>query len=167
MQHAAHHSHPRPPPVDSLDDNHTVRLQEYTLFQLTANRRTHYPVTPKKEGSSYGLFSTGLKTFCVSWNTLCFRELLLSFVLWFTWQGCAGAVEVEGVAGDAGVLEDVGGAEVGGFSGSLLLSGSITHSLEKEMSSSATSPLKPSPCSYLKTIWEGKELVWPRCHLLN
>lgn len=61
-------------------------------------------------------------------------------------------VEVEGVAGDVGVLEGVGGAEVGDVSGSLLLSGSNTHSLEKETSSSATSPLTPSPRSYLKTI---------------
>lgn len=61
------------------------------------------------------------------------------------------------MAADVGVLEDVGGAEVGDVSGSLLLSGSTTHSLEKDMSSSATSPLKPSPCSYLKTIWEGRK----------
>lgn len=50
------------------------------------------------------------------------------------------------------VLEDVGGAEVGDVSGSLLLSGSNTHSLEKETSSSAMSPLTPSRRSYLKTI---------------
>lgn len=61
---------------------------------------------------------------------------------------CVGVVEVE--AGE--VLEDVGGAEVGDVSGRLLLSGSNTHSLEKEMSSNATSPLRPSPRSYLKTI---------------
>jgi len=46
----------------------------------------------------------------------------------------------------------VGGAEVEDGSGSLLLSGSNRHSLEKEMSSSATSPPRPSPRSYLKTI---------------
>lgn len=57
-----------------------------------------------------------------------------------------GAVEVEAVAGD------VGGEEVGDVSGNLLLSGSNTHSLEKDMSSSATSPLGPSPGLYLKTI---------------
>lgn len=77
MQHAAHHSHPRPPPVGSLDNNHTVRLREYTHFQLTANRRTHCPVTPKKEGSSYGLFS-GLQVFHASWNIVCLKELLWS-----------------------------------------------------------------------------------------
>ena len=49
MQHAAHHSRPRPPPGDSLDDNHTVKLPEYTVFQLTANRRTHYPASSKKD----------------------------------------------------------------------------------------------------------------------
>lgn len=57
MQHAAHRSHPRPPPAGSLDDNHTVRLPQYT--QLTANRKTHYPATPpEKEDSRYGLFKT-------------------------------------------------------------------------------------------------------------
>lgn len=40
-----------------------------------------------------------------------------------------------------GVLEDVDGAEVVDVLGSLVFSGSNTHSLEKEMSSSATSPL--------------------------
>lgn len=61
-----------------------------------------------------------------------------------------GAVEV--VGGDVGVLEVIGGAEVVDVSGSLLLSGSNTHSLEKEMSSRAMRPLKLPPCSYLKTI---------------
>lgn len=42
-------------------------------------------------------------------------------------------------------VEAVGGADVGGVSGSLLLSGSKIHSLEKEMSSSATRPLGVSP----------------------
>lgn len=79
MQHAAHHSHPHPPPVDSLDDNHTVRLPEYTLFQLTANRKTHYPATPQKEGSSYGLFSSGLQTFM--FQGTCFTELLFELVI--------------------------------------------------------------------------------------
>lgn len=56
------------------------------------------------------------------------------------------------MAGDVGVFEDVGGAEVEDVSGSLLLSGSNMHSREKEISSSATSPLGPSARSYLKTI---------------
>lgn len=49
----------------------------------------------------------------------------------FTWQGL------------------VGGVEVGDVSGSSLLAGSNTHSLEKEMPSSATRPRGPSPRSYL------------------
>lgn len=54
---------------------------------------------------------------------------------------------------DVAAGEVVGGAEVGDVSGSSLLVGSNTQSLEKEMSSSATSPLWPSLSSYLKTIW--------------
>ncbi|TNN55457.1 hypothetical protein EYF80_034339 [Liparis tanakae] len=58
--------------------------------------------------------------------------------------------------GRVGVVESdevgVGGAEVEDGSGSLLLSGSNRHSFEKEMSSSATSPPRASPRSYLKTI---------------
>lgn len=57
-----------------------------------------------------------------------------------------GAVDTEGEVGEVGVTE------VGEGSGSSLFSGSNTHSLEKEMSSRATSPLCPSPCTYLKTI---------------
>lgn len=48
IQHAAHHSHPHPPPRGSLDDSHIVMLLEYTLFQLTANRKTDYPAKAKK-----------------------------------------------------------------------------------------------------------------------
>lgn len=50
------------------------------------------------------------------------------------------------------MLEVDGGAEVDDRSGSSLLSGSNTQSLEKDTSSSATRPLGPSPSSYLKTI---------------
>ena len=53
------------------------------------------------------------------------------------------------------MLEDVGGVEVGNVSGSSLLLGSNTHSLLKDTSSSATRPLRPCPCSYLKTICGG------------
>lgn len=42
----------------------------------------------------------------------------------------------------AGVFEVVAGLDVGEVSGRLLFSGSNTHSLEKEMSSTATSPLR-------------------------
>lgn len=62
-----------------------------------------------------------------------------SFQLLFTRQGLVGVVK--------GVLVDEGGVAVVGD-----VSGSNTHCLEKEMSSRATSPLGPSPCSYLKTI---------------
>lgn len=50
------------------------------------------------------------------------------------------------------VTGGVCGEEVGNVSGSLLFSGSKMHSLEKEMSSRATSPLSVSPSSYLKAI---------------
>lgn len=97
MQHTAHHSHPRLPPRGSLDDYHTVRLPEYTLFQLTANRKTHYPATPKKEDSSYGF--TGLQTGFMEYfifhrsafaamSFLC-RVVYLTGVGWCSWGwGC-------------------------------------------------------------------------------
>lgn len=72
MQDAAHRSRLHPPHVDSLHGNHTVRQPEYTLYQPTASRKTHYPATTEKEGSRLWIFLT-LFFLHVLGNTLHFR----------------------------------------------------------------------------------------------
>lgn len=120
----SYHSRPRPPPVGSLRENHTVISPEHTLFQVTASRKTHFPATPKIGNISHDALS--------AIEYISFMEQFISVL--FTLQGLVGVV--------------VGGVVVVGEISSL-----NTHSLEKEMSSRATRPLGPSPCSYLKTIW--------------
>lgn len=130
----AHHSPLRPPPEDSQQHNHTVPLPEHTHFLLSANRKTHYPATKQMGNNRWSFYFK-------SWTF--FFCLMLS---WSTWHGWPGPVVV------AGAFEVVAGLDVGEVSGRLLFSGSNTHSLEKEMSSTATSPLCPWPLWYLKTI---------------